>query len=51
MTCNLDRWQLSAVAVQATASDLDVKRVTVTPPETNPPLLIDPDAVLALEGI
>jgi len=28
--------------------DLDVKGVTVTPPETDPPLLVDPDAVLAL---
>jgi len=28
--------------------DLDVKGVTVTPPETDPPLLVDPNAVLAL---
>ena len=28
--------------------DLDVKGVTLTPPETDPPLLVDPDAVLAL---
>jgi hypothetical protein len=28
--------------------DLDVQGVTVTPPETDPPLLVDPDAVLAL---
>jgi hypothetical protein len=28
--------------------DLDVKGVTVTPPEADPPLLVDPDAVLAL---
>jgi hypothetical protein len=28
--------------------DLDVKCVAVTPPETDPPLLADPDAVLAL---
>jgi hypothetical protein len=28
--------------------DLDVKGVTFTPPETDPPLLVDPDAVLAL---
>ena len=28
--------------------DLDVKGVTVTPLETDPPLLVDPNAVLAL---
>jgi hypothetical protein len=28
--------------------DLDVKNVTFTPPETDPPLLVDPYAVLAL---
>jgi hypothetical protein len=28
--------------------DLDVKGMPVTPPETDPPLLVDPDAVLAL---
>jgi hypothetical protein len=27
--------------------DLNVKGVTVTPPETDPPLTVDPDAVLA----
>ena len=27
--------------------DLNVRGVTVTPPETDPPLLVDPDAVLA----
>jgi len=28
--------------------DLDVQGVTVTPPEADPPLLVDPYAVLAL---
>jgi hypothetical protein len=28
--------------------DLDIERVTVTPTETDPPLLVDPQAVLAL---
>lgn len=28
--------------------DLDVEGMTVTPPETDPPLLVDPDAVLTL---
>ncbi len=28
--------------------NLDIKGVTVTPPETDPPLLVDPYAVLAL---
>jgi hypothetical protein len=28
--------------------DLDVKGVTLTPPETYPPLFADPNAVLAL---
>jgi hypothetical protein len=28
--------------------ELEVKGVSVTPPETDPPLLVDPDAVLAL---
>jgi hypothetical protein len=28
-------------------NDLNVRRVTVTPPETDPPLLVNPDAVLA----
>ena len=28
--------------------DLDIECVTVTPPEADPPLLVDPNAVLAL---
>jgi hypothetical protein len=31
--------------------DLDIKGVTVTPPETDPPLLGDPNAVLVVDRL